>query len=193
MSSVKPSYLIALSLTIIFVIYIKVSNPYREFSRSEYWEAATLDSVAEVPDQALQPGNKNGPVLMWAAMGSSDPEIIKALVTRGADINESDGIFMGTPLTGAAGYSSNPEIIDTLIELGADVNKTVHNNETALMITAQYNHNPGISRTLVKHGAELDAANDQGKTALDLAKQSNNSIVVEELNQLLKKTMNHIS
>ena len=184
MQTIKPIYLIALAVVILLVIYIKVSNPYREYSTAQYWENATLESVAQIPDEALMPGNKNGPVIMWAAIGTNNTDIIQALYERGSDINESDGIFKGTPLTGAAGYSEYPEIIDRLIKLGADIHKKVHNNETALMIAAQYNENAGIATALVKHGAILSNKNKQGKTALDLAKLNNNITVINELEAL---------
>ena len=107
------------------------------------------------------------------------------MVARGADINESDGIFGGTPLSGAAGYSKYPEIIEALITQGADINKTVHNRETALMIASKYNENPGIIKMLVKHGAVLERKNAQGKTALDLAREANNHVAIEELQNLI--------
>ncbi len=137
MSSVNPKLLVV----VLVVVFIKVSNPYRKYSTKDYWKLATIDSVNEISNEALAPGNKNGGVLMWAAMATKDPDILSALVQRGADINEADGIFKGTSLTGAAGYSSSPKIIDRLIQLGvgADISQKVNNNEDALMIAAQYN------------------------------------------------------
>jgi ankyrin repeat protein len=187
MSTVKPVYLLVLVAVIVFAVYIKVSNPYRKFSTQEYWETATLASVNEIPLKALEPGNRNGPVLMWAAMSANDPRIIEALVEKGADINESDGIFKGTPLTGAAGYSSNTEIIDILIELGADIDQRVHNREDALMIAARYNHNPRIIERLVYHGAKVDNKNGQKKTALDLARKEENTAAIEVLEKIDKE------
>ena len=181
MSNVKPIYLVALLFVVLFVVYLKISNPYREFGTSDFWQNATVQTVIEVPNEALKPGNKNGPVLMWAAIGATDPEILKALVARGAQINETDGIFKGTPLTGAAGYAKRPKMIDALINLGADVHKTVHNGETALMIAAQFNKNPGIISTLRKHGADLDKKSESGKTALDFAKENKNETAIKEL------------
>ncbi len=184
MTAIKPIYLVALVMAVLIAAYLKFSNPHREFSTSKFWENATVEIVYEIPDDALRPGNKNGPVLMWAAIGASDPDILKALVDRGAQINEADGdIFKGTPLTGAAGYTKNPQIIDTLVNLGADIHKTVNNGETALMIAAQYNQNPGIISTLLKHGARLERKSNSGKTALDLAKQNNNETAINELDQ----------
>lgn len=186
MGAIKPAYILALVVVIVFAVYIKVSNPYRKYSTQEYWETTTLESVSEVPQEALKPGNRNGPVLMWAAISTSDPRIIEALVERGADINESDGIFKGTPLTGAAGYSSSTEVIDILVELGADINKKVHNQEDALMIAARYNHNPEIIERLVYHGAKPDNRNGQKRTALDLAREEENTAAVEVLERIAK-------
>ena len=186
MSSVNPKLLIALVVVIILVVFIKVSNPYREYSTQEYWVSATIDSINKLPSEALVPGNRNGGVLMWAAMSTNDPEIISSLVNRGAQINEIDGVFKGTPLTSAAGYNSNPEIIDKLIELGADINQKVNNNEDALMVAAQYNTNPGIIERLVFHGADMKRKNSQGRTALDLAITSSNEIAREALNNVMK-------
>lgn len=149
-------------------------------------DVSTLESVNKVPEEALKSGNKNGPVLMWAAMSASDTVIIKALVSRGAEINEADKIFSGTPLTGAAGYSKYPEILHELVALGTDINKRVNNNETALMIAAQYNENEGIIEELVALGANVNNKNKQGKTALDLAIDNNNTIAEKSLKSLIK-------
>jgi len=187
MAQVKPIYIIALGIALLFVIYIKISNPYREYSTSSFWESANIDSVSEIPEEALMPGNGNGPVVMWAAIGSNNPKILTALKNRGVDINESDGVFKGTPLTGAAGYSKNPKMLIELVGLGADIHKTVHNDETALMIAAQYNQTPLIITTLIKLGANLEQKNKNGKTALDLAIRNKNNNAVEELESFANK------
>ena len=181
MSSKTPIYLLILVIAIVFFAWHKISNPYRKYSTSDYWQTATVRSVEEIPDEAILEKNKNGPVLMWAAIGGSNPEVLTALVERGADINEGDGIFKGTPLTGAAGYSKNPEMIDRLIELGADINKTVWGGNTALIIAAQYNENPGITAALLRNGATRTRKNSSGKTALDVAKAVGNEIAIREL------------
>jgi ankyrin repeat protein len=187
MSSIKPIYIIALVVVIIFVVTLKITNPHREYSTQQFWETATLESVAYIPEEALKPGNRNGGVLMWAAMSAPEPEIITALVERGADINESDSIFLGTPITGAAGYSKNPAVIKELVKLGADVNVKVHNNDTALIIAAQYNTNTGIIEELVSQGANLNHKNSQGKTALDIAKYYKNKIAEQALMSLMQE------
>ena len=85
MKSVNPKLLIALAGVIALALYLKAANPHKKYSTRQFWETATVVTVSTVPDKALKPGNKNGSVLMWAAMGAKDPAILKALVERGAD------------------------------------------------------------------------------------------------------------
>ena len=184
MKSVKPVYLVALVAVSALALVLQFINPHKKYSTREFWQAAEVSAVQEVPQEALNKGNRNGPVLMWAAMGSSSPEVIRGLVARGADVNESDRLFAGTPLTGAAGYSRHPEIIEELVRLGADANKKVHNDETALMVAARYNKNAGIVEALVNAGAETDHRNSQGLTALELAIENENDVVAEALKRL---------
>ncbi|MEX0899867.1 MAG: ankyrin repeat domain-containing protein [Gammaproteobacteria bacterium] len=176
MEAVNPKYLIALGVVITLVMLLRVINPHRSYSTDAYWQDATIEKVHKVPAAALEPGNKNGSVLMWAAMNVSDPSLLAALVERGADVNESDPVFTGTPLSSAAAYSKYPEVIDELIRLGADINQLVSNGEDSLMVAAQYNVNEGIIERLIHHGADPTRINAQSKTALDLARAKKNTV-----------------
>lgn len=188
MQSINPRLLILLVSAIALVAYLKLSNPNKKYSRQVFWETATVQDVSLVPDDALLPGNKNGPVLMWAAMATGDPKVIQALVERGADINESDnGLFSGTPLSGAAGYASNPEIIDELVRLGADVNKVVgSNHKTPLIIAAELNKRPEIVASLINNGSDVSYRDLTGRTALEQAIRFKNTEVVEVLKSYSK-------
>jgi ankyrin repeat protein len=181
MKSVNPKLLIALTAVVLLALVVKLANPHKKYSTRQFWETATVSTVTTVPDKALKPGNKNGGVLMWAAVGAKDPAILKALVARGADVNEADVIFGGTPMTGAAGKNSDPAMIEALVSLGANVNKRVNNGETAVMVAAQYNTAEGIIDALKAAGADLDAKNAQGKTALDLAREHGNATAEKAL------------
>ena len=174
---VNPKLLTLLAVAIGIAIAVKLNNPHREYSTRQFWQEATVATVAEVPQKALAPGNRNGSVLMWAAMGARDPEILRALVQRGADVNEADVLFGGTPISAAAGKSVYPAMIGMLASLGADPNKRVNNGETAAMVAAQYNRTPGIIVALDEVGADFEVRNFQGRTALDLARESGNTIV----------------
>ena len=181
MKSVNPKLLIALAAVALLALGLKLANPHKKYSTRQFWDAATVSTVTRVPDEALKRGNKNGSVLMWAAIGAKDPAVLKALVARGADVNETDVIFGGTPITGAAGKNGNPAMIDALVSLGADVNGRVNNGETAVMVAAQYNTAEGIIDALKAAGADLDAKNAQGKTALDLAREHGNTTAEKAL------------
>lgn len=188
---VDPKYIFALVVVIALAIYIKISNPYREYGTSEYWQNATIESIKEIPGEAFAPGNKNGPLLLWAAGDVSDPKIITALVERGGDINEVDGIFMGTPLTAAAADSNYPEIIREIIRLGGNIEVRAMSNNTALMTAALYNQNEEIIKVLVELGAKLEDKNVNEDTALDLAIKKGN-IQAEKVLLALGAKKNHI-
>ena len=57
--------------------------------------------------------------LHWAAVSSSNAEIVKVLGYLGADVNARDGRSW-TPLHHASLFSRNPIVVLTLLELGAD-------------------------------------------------------------------------
>ena len=181
MSSPNPKLVFALLAVLGLAVYWQVSNPHKKYSRQAYWQAATVSDVAEIPQSALLPGNRNGPVLMWAATASGDPAVIAALVERGADVNESDiGLFSGTPLSAAAGYTKNPAIIDQLVKLGADLDKPVGSQDkTPLIIAAEINTHPGIIERLIALGADTEYRDKTGKTAREQAKFFNNEVAMK--------------
>ena len=182
MNSSTSKLLIIFIAVVSFSAYIKISNPHKEFSTEEFWESATIEDVYTIPEEALRTGNKNGSVLMWAAMVAKDPRIISALVKRGSDVNEPDIIFSGTPLSAAAGSSSTPEIIDELISLGAEINKVVGSNDkTPLIIASELNPNPLIIERLIYHGADIGYKDLTGRTALEQAIRFKNNTVIETL------------
>ncbi|MGI9235883.1 MAG: ankyrin repeat domain-containing protein [Woeseiaceae bacterium] len=168
----KPVLLLLLALVIGFYFYHQFANPYRKFSSANYWKSATLAQVAEIPEEALEPGNKHGSVLMFAAGFVDDPEILRALIKRGSSISEQDSLY-GTPLSSAATLNGEPRIIDFLVDAGADVNRKLFGNATPLMNAAQYNANPEVIRQLIRHGADIHAKDDTGATALVYAVRHN--------------------
>jgi len=180
-----------------------LTNKHLKYSTEAYWETATLEDVANVPQEALEGYNKNGPVLMWAASTTSDPRIITALVERGADVNGSDSKtyvvkntftstytvvddnnITGTPLSAAAAESDSPKVIAELVRLGAEVNSRHTNDFTPLMIAATWNTNADITRELIKHGADIRLTNKFGETALESAKSQDNQNVIAVLENL---------
>jgi len=182
MKTANPKLLLALVAVIAVAVFVTLSNPHKKYSRQKFWETATVEDVQTIPQEALAPGNKNGPVLMWAATITRDPKIIAALVARGTDVNESDAIFSGTPLSAAAAYNTNPAVIDELVRLGADINKVVgSDNKTPLIIAAELNPRPEIARSLIRNGADTAYRDLTGQTALEAATRAGNAAVAKVL------------
>ena len=143
----------------------------------EWWKTAQIEdveaeiakggSVKERDDDGYTP-------LMCAVTQSPYPEVIKILVSLGANINERDYKYGYTPLMYAVGNNINPEIIKTLIELGADINEVYDHGHTPLMQAAEGNENPNIIKMLVALGANIDECDRyQERTALMYAAESN--------------------
>lgn len=187
MKKTNPALMLALLCVLAFVAYLKLSNPYKKYSQQAYWETATLADVQNIPDEALKPGNKNGPVLMWAATTTKDSAIISALVARGANVSERDVIFSGTPLSAAAGYSKTPSVIDELVRLGAPVDEVVGSKDkTPLIIAAEINPQVDILDALVRNGASTNYQDKTGRNALAAAAAFGTPAAAERMRQLTK-------
>jgi ankyrin repeat protein len=67
-------------------------------------------------------GNVNNGVLVSAADDNTSGEVIRVLVSAGADVNFKDGPDNVTPLHATTRLSKSFEVIKALVECGADVN-----------------------------------------------------------------------
>lgn len=114
------------------------------------------------------PRQGNLTLLQLAARGSN-PEIVRMLIERGADVNRHDKSG-ATPLNTAIRYSS----IDVAIELvkqGADVNAIVPDGSSPLSAAAA-GKRLDLVKTLVASGAELQRVDGRGETPLFRAAES---------------------
>jgi hypothetical protein len=90
-----------------------------------------LDDGANVNETPYWTRNGRAPLHMAATQGNV--ELVKFLISKGADVNMSSGGWtVSTPLHSAL---NQPEIVKILIEAGADVNKAtqVDNNSATLV------------------------------------------------------------
>ena len=161
-------------MAVALLAYVKVSNPHQKYGTEEFWKSATVEDVYSIPEEALLPGNKNGPVLMWAASTANDPEIISALISVGVDINEREADFNGTALSAAAYQNRNPEIIDKLVQHGAEVNIVLGVLEKSPLLLAAESNHPKVTERLLFHGADPNYRDLHGRTALMLAVEFKN-------------------
>ncbi len=100
--------------------------------------------------------------------GNTNPEVIRALLDAGANIEalDDDG---RTPLLWAAAETMNPEILQLLLARGARIEAKDSEGQTALMLAVSGNPDPRITEGLIAAGANVEDRDQQGATALMLA------------------------
>ena len=130
--------------------------------RLEAWLAEGADVQTELANAAL----------------ASDPERIRFLIEKGADINKHDA--QGYGALQAAARNRSDKIIPLLVELKADVNGRDKDGFTALIHAAERNHVATI-RALVAAGADLEASVDGGFGPLSLAIESGKFLAAKAL------------
>src|SRR5258708_39568845 len=96
------------------------------------------------------------------------PELARALIERGADVNAAARNPFRVAPVHAAAAGRDPAIMQLLIYHGADVNARQQMGYTALHTAAQ--HGDGVMLDLLlASGADPRAAGDDGKTPADLS------------------------
>jgi uncharacterized protein len=97
------------------------------------------------------------------------PEVVRFLLERGADVNAvARNKQVRTTALQAAAASGDNESARILLEAGAEVNTAQPGGFTALHAAAA-NGNTELVELLLRHGADASARTDDGKTAADLA------------------------
>lgn len=108
-----------------------------------------------------------GEIPLREATIKNNLELVKFLVSKGADVNLYDDNDFSSLMI-AARYEKSYDIAKYLIDKGADVNaKTTDKRNTALTVAIRNNSNPQkIITTLLEHGADVNAKDKYGNTAL---------------------------
>ncbi|XP_018057722.1 PREDICTED: protein fem-1 homolog A isoform X1 [Atta colombica] len=103
---------------------------------------------------------------LWCAAVSGNLEVIKCLISHGADVNAvSDS--GSTPVRSAC-FMTHMDIVSYLVENGADILKANYNGGTCLINSVQ---SVELCTFLLEHGADVNATDIQNKTALHYAIQ----------------------
>ena len=118
-----------------------------------------------------------GTAIHGAVIGG-DPEILRALVARGADVN-GGGEARVPPLILAARRGRLP-VIEALLDLGAATEATDAMGNTALLMAASYGLDP-VVRLLVSKQAGLNVPNSRRDTPLDVARREGHADIVAYL------------
>jgi ankyrin repeat protein len=128
---------------------------------------------------ALKHAEADGTTALHWAVRADDREMVRLLLTAGADVTAAtrDGV---TPLALAA-INGSPSMTDTLLKAGAQPNVALPEGETILM-TAARTGQPEVVKLLLKAGADLNARENWfGETALMWAAAENHAEAVRVL------------
>jgi len=93
---------------------------------------------------------------LGVAIRAQLPEVVKALITRGANVNKRAGV-VDQPLWEAADAGNLP-IVEVLVKAGADINATDSLGDTPIGAALEKGHEE-IADYLVQNGAHLMAIN----------------------------------
>ena len=112
----------------------------------------------------------------------AQPEVVKALLDLGSEVNTPSRESMKvTPLASAAA-AKQTEIARLLIAHGANVNARAASGHIPLH-EASANGNVELVKLLIESGADVDAKTDDGKTPLDFATEYNRPEVIALLKE----------
>lgn len=154
-----------------------------EFFTAAFWRKASVDDVLKKIDEGKQINarNKNGmSILMYAAMITSQPEVVAMLIEHGADVAARDENGR-TALMWAAAFSDTPDILETLVDYGADTEQRDKQGRTALMYAVGYNPHLPVAQTLIDCGARINAQVRAQPSALQKATLPNQFLEITKL------------
>ena len=115
---------------------------------------------------------------LYAASNFGHLDVVKYLISKGADVNMKNDDRIGGTALNIASYKGYLEIVKYLVEKGADVNmKNGRFGNTALIGVS----NLEVVKYLISKGADVNAKNNDGSTALMIASREGHLEVVKVL------------
>ena len=139
----------------------------------DFFEAATLEQVVGclAAEAGVNARDEYGRTpLHYAALASTNPALIAALIDAGAEVDARDGGGW-TPLHDAAESNSDSTIVAALLAAGARVNARDGHSWTPLHFAARFSSSPGVIAALLDAGADAAARDDDGKIPWDYARE----------------------
>ena len=123
------------------------------------------------------------PTSIGAGAWTLYPAIAEALLSRGADVNQEPGAWIGMCCTGNSGHKENVALAQALLRCGADTAAS-YKGRTALHCAAKagFVH---VVQALIEHGGDVNALNERGQTPLDEVEDAGKSIDREPVQRIL--------
>ena len=135
-----------------------------------------IDHGADIRADLKQTGS--GMLLSAANLGSKG--LVEALITYGADINDTTG--GETALHGAIA-EKHRDVAELLINKGTDLTLKSRGGWTPLHFLARHIDDQKLAELMVKHGADINARGTNGETPLSFATRAGNDQVARVLRE----------
>jgi|GEM_PF-516294 len=158
---------------------------------TDAWEACIVGDFAKAKtfldkDSDAIRSEKSGWSTLHAAAYSGNVELVKLLISRGANIEAiAKTKYKNTPLHTAM-LTRQYEVARALVLAGADINHA-DGNYTALHDAARQG-NAEIARFFIEHGADPNARTDRGETPVSAARSHGHPELAAELEKLAAKS-----
>ena len=162
-----------------FICFLFSGSAFGAMSANDFVQLCRTGSLQQITD-AISNG---APVntydeygvtpLMSAAWSNSDPEVIKALINAGADVEAgvpAKGEGVTTPAMAAAWSYTNPKAVHIFIDAGTDVaSLTKELGWSPLMMAARLNFGAKEIAAIINAGADVNFMEESGFTPLMMA------------------------
>jgi len=139
----------------------------------------------------INSANKAGYTPLMFASAYNTPEVVKFLISKGADTKAKAYIQDLNALHVASLFNPKPDVINTLIDAGMDIEAKTENDYTSLLLAASDNRNLEVVGKLAELGADKGVYDANGKTALKILEsriagnEDEYFKIFEEINELI--------
>ncbi|SDM36754.1 hypothetical protein SAMN05428957_10540 [Oryzisolibacter propanilivorax] len=149
---------------------------------SESYQAAL--ALAQARGLQVNARNAKGETALMMAALRGRMDIARALITRGADVNQEGW----APLHYAASSTADSatDMTALLLEHHAYIDATSPNGTTPLMMAVRYGKSD-VALQLVRAGADPAVRNERGLGALEFARQAGRDDMVDLITQALRR------
>jgi ankyrin repeat protein len=130
--------------------------------RADLAAVKALVEGGQAPDTPITSGSEYRTTPLIKAAGAGRTEIVRYLLSRGADVNGRG--FEGTALIAAVGRGFD-DVVEVLLKAGADIKATTDQGSTAFHAAVFAGH-LDVAEQLLKAGGEVDAKDKHGFTPL---------------------------